>query len=124
MLQRDTSGTYHHVLQTTLYNKQTNNIHCHVRCGQCRVRSSPPILSLAGWVENTAAGTVRGEVCGDEPAVEQFKTWAETEGAPKAKPHHAEFSMAKEVDRAEAEKLFPKGFEVRRTLLSNGKQWA
>lgn len=117
MLQRGTSGTYHHVLQTTLYNKQTKKLHC-------RVRSSPPILSLAGWVENTAAGTVRGEVCGDEPAVEQFKTWAETEGAPKAKPHHAEFSMAKEVDRAEAEKLFPKGFEVRRTLLSNGKQWA
>jgi len=81
-------------------------------------------LGLIGWVENTAAGTVRGEVCGDEPAVEQFKAWAETEGAPKAKPHHAEFSMAKEVDRAEAEKLFPKGFEVRRTLLSNGKQWA
>ena len=78
----------------------------------------------AGWVENTAAGTVRGEVCGSPTNVERFKSWLELEGAPKAKPERAEFGAEKEVDTAESEALFPKGFEVRKTLLPNGKQWA
>ena len=80
-------------------------------------------LGLGGWVENTAAGTVRGGACGAAPAINRFKEWLEKEGAPKARPVRAEFTAEREMDATEAQ-LFPTGFQLRKALLPNGKQWA
>lgn len=69
-------------------------------------------------------GTVRGEAVGNEDAIAKFKIWLEHEGAPKAKPKRATFTDPVHVAKDATPKPFPSGFEVRKTLLPNGKQWA
>ncbi len=41
-------------------------------------------LGLHGWCENTARGTVQGELEGPPEEVRQMKTWLRTTGSPKS----------------------------------------
>ena len=42
-------------------------------------------LGLTGWCENSATGTVRGELEGDRLAVEEMKRWLSKIGSPKSR---------------------------------------
>ena len=46
-------------------------------------------LGLHGWCENTARGTVQGELEGPTEAVRQMKTWLRTTGSPNSEFHSA-----------------------------------
>ncbi|PNW76255.1 hypothetical protein CHLRE_12g541850v5 [Chlamydomonas reinhardtii] len=48
-------------------------------------------LGLHGWCENTARGTVQGELEGPTEAVRQMKTWLRTTGSPNSQIERAEF---------------------------------
>ena len=76
--------------------------------------------SVTGWVENTASKTIRGEACGDARSVAAFKRWLSKTGSPKSRIDKAVFGNERRV----AKSPFLNGFELRRTLLANGRQWA
>jgi acylphosphatase len=67
-------------------------------------------LGLRGWVMNTNAGTVSGEVAGPKAALEQFADWLEHTGSPKSKISGAEFTWA-EVAPAE---FADSGFSIKK----------
>lgn len=49
-------------------------------------------LGLTGWCENTAAGTVKGQLEGIESSILQMQEWLRTTGSPNSKISHVEFS--------------------------------
>lgn len=54
-------------------------------------------LGLVGWVQNTAAGTVRGQLQGPCSNVQEMKGWLKSTGSPKSNITKAEFKNEKTV---------------------------
>ncbi|NP_001116321.1 acylphosphatase-1 [Danio rerio] len=48
-------------------------------------------LGLVGWVQNTDAGTVQGQLQGPVSKVQQMQQWLQTTGSPKSRIAKAEF---------------------------------
>ncbi len=76
-------------------------------------------LKLTGFVENTEAKTVRGEVCGPARQVALYQEWLRTKGSPKSRVERVEFG-----DKISVSESPFKAFDVAVVLLANGKQWA
>uniref|UniRef100_A0A3P8RP24 acylphosphatase n=1 Tax=Amphiprion percula TaxID=161767 RepID=A0A3P8RP24_AMPPE len=58
-------------------------------------------LGLVGWVQNTGAGTVQGQLQGPRSKVEQMQEWLKSTGSPKSRITKAEFNNEKTVDSLE-----------------------
>ncbi|KAL3049113.1 hypothetical protein OYC64_008570 [Pagothenia borchgrevinki] len=58
-------------------------------------------LGLVGWVQNTSAGTVQGQLQGPCSKVKEMKEWLKSTGSPKSHITKAEFNNEKTVDRLE-----------------------
>ncbi|KAF3844795.1 hypothetical protein F7725_007958 [Dissostichus mawsoni] len=58
-------------------------------------------LGLVGWVQNTSAGTVQGQLQGPSSKVKEMKEWLKSTGSPKSHITKAEFNNEKTVDRLE-----------------------
>ncbi|KAM8834352.1 acylphosphatase-1 isoform X2 [Synchiropus splendidus] len=56
-------------------------------------------LGLVGWVQNTSAGTVKGQLQGKRSGVEEMQAWLKSTGSPKSKIQKAEFRNEKTVER-------------------------
>ena len=54
-------------------------------------------LGLVGWVRNTEAGTVEGQMQGPSNEVKQMKQWLTSTGSPKSKIAKAEFKNEKTI---------------------------
>ncbi len=76
-------------------------------------------LKLTGFVENTEAKTVRGEVCGPARQVALYQEWLRSKGSPKSRVERVEFGDKRSVSASPF-----KAFDVAVVLLANGKQWA
>jgi acylphosphatase len=76
-------------------------------------------LKLTGFVENTEAKTVRGEVCGPARQVALYQEWLRSKGSPKSRVERVEFGDKRPVSASPF-----KAFDVAVVLLANGKQWA
>ncbi|XP_028293339.1 acylphosphatase-1 [Gouania willdenowi] len=55
-------------------------------------------LGLAGWVQNTAEGTVRGQLQGPRSKVKEMQEWLKTTGSPSSRIIKAEFKNEKTVE--------------------------
>ncbi|KAL0969118.1 hypothetical protein UPYG_G00222810 [Umbra pygmaea] len=55
-------------------------------------------LGLVGWVQNTDAGTVQGQLQGPKHKVRQMQDWLKSTGSPKSQIIRAEFKNEKKVD--------------------------
>lgn len=54
-------------------------------------------LGLVGWVQNTDAGTVRGQLQGPQSKVQEMQKWLRSTGSPKSQIIKAEFKNEKTV---------------------------
>ncbi|XP_021440526.2 acylphosphatase-1 isoform X1 [Oncorhynchus mykiss] len=54
-------------------------------------------LGLVGWVQNTEAGTVQGQLQGPSNKVRQMQDWLKSTGSPKSQIIKAEFKNEKNV---------------------------
>lgn len=68
-------------------------------------------LGLQGWVENTPAGTVVGEIEGPKDKCAAMKTWLSTKGSPSCKIERFEFEDA---SPASLSKRLYRKFEIRK----------
>ncbi|XP_058604312.1 acylphosphatase-1 isoform X1 [Onychostoma macrolepis] len=66
-------------------------------------------LGLVGWVQNTDAGTVQGQLQGPASKVQQMQQWLQTTGSPQSRIAKAEFKNERAID-----KLDFKDFKVAR----------
>ncbi|KAM3595036.1 uncharacterized protein V6R79_017386 [Siganus canaliculatus] len=55
-------------------------------------------LGLVGWVQNTHAGTVQGQLQGPRSKVKEMQEWLKSTGSPKSSITKAEFKNEKAVD--------------------------
>lgn len=55
-------------------------------------------LGLVGWVQNTSAGTVQGQLQGPRSKVEEMQEWLRSTGSPKSHIAKAEFKNEKTID--------------------------
>ncbi|CAN9502192.1 unnamed protein product [Ophioblennius macclurei] len=55
-------------------------------------------LGLVGWVQNTAAGTVQGQLQGPRSKVKEMQEWLKTTGSPNSHIIKAEFTSEKIID--------------------------
>ncbi|XP_022605966.1 acylphosphatase-1 [Seriola lalandi dorsalis] len=58
-------------------------------------------LGLVGWVQNTGAGTVLGQLQGPRNKVKEMQEWLKSTGSPKSQITKAEFKNEKIVDSLE-----------------------
>nr|XP_040055362.1 acylphosphatase-1 [Gasterosteus aculeatus aculeatus] len=58
-------------------------------------------LGLVGWVQNTGAGTVQGQLQGPRSQVKEMQEWLKSSGSPKSRITKAEFKNEKAVDSLE-----------------------
>uniref|UniRef100_A0A665WFP8 Acylphosphatase n=1 Tax=Echeneis naucrates TaxID=173247 RepID=A0A665WFP8_ECHNA len=58
-------------------------------------------LGLVGWVQNTRAGTVQGQLQGPRNKVKEMQQWLRSTGTPKSEITKAEFKNEKMVDSLE-----------------------
>ncbi|XP_033497827.1 acylphosphatase-1 [Epinephelus lanceolatus] len=58
-------------------------------------------LGLVGWVQNTGAGTVQGQLQGPRSKVTQMQEWLKSTGSPQSRIIKAEFMNEKTVDSLE-----------------------
>ncbi|XP_037603453.1 acylphosphatase-1 isoform X2 [Sebastes umbrosus] len=58
-------------------------------------------LGLVGWVQNTGAGTVQGQLQGPRSKVTEMQEWLKSTGSPKSHITKAEFKNEKTVDSLE-----------------------
>ncbi|XP_068436858.1 acylphosphatase-1 [Clinocottus analis] len=58
-------------------------------------------LGLVGWVRNTDAGTVQGQLQGPRSRVKEMQEWLKSTGSPKSHISKAEFKNEKTVDSLE-----------------------
>lgn len=65
-------------------------------------------LGLCGYVENTAAGTVRGEAHGAEAGLASLRDWLRTKGSPKSRIDRATFTLL------DADSSPPAAFTIKR----------
>ncbi|XP_062863663.1 acylphosphatase-1 isoform X2 [Trichomycterus rosablanca] len=56
-------------------------------------------LGLVGWVQNTQAGTVQGQLQGPASRVNQMQEWLRTTGSPQSRITKAEFKNEKTIDK-------------------------
>lgn len=54
-------------------------------------------LKLKGWVKNTDVGTVVGVIEGPGNAIQEMKTWLQTQGSPKSKIQKAVFKNEESI---------------------------
>uniref|UniRef100_A0A3B5K7V2 Acylphosphatase n=1 Tax=Takifugu rubripes TaxID=31033 RepID=A0A3B5K7V2_TAKRU len=54
-------------------------------------------LGLVGWVQNTAAGTVQGQLQGPRRKVQEMQNWLRSTGSPSSQINKAEFKNEKTV---------------------------
>lgn len=54
-----------------------------------------------GWVQNTGAGTVQGQLQGPRSQVKEMQEWLKSSGSPKSRITKAEFKNEKAVDSLE-----------------------
>ncbi|KAL2099449.1 hypothetical protein ACEWY4_005929 [Coilia grayii] len=55
-------------------------------------------LGLVGWVQNTEAGTVQGQLQGPADKVKQMQEWLRSTGSPKSHVVKAEFKNEKRIN--------------------------
>ncbi|MCI4382487.1 hypothetical protein PGIGA_G00015430 [Pangasianodon gigas] len=55
-------------------------------------------LGLVGWVQNTSAGTVQGQLQGPASKVRQMQEWLKTTGSPQSRIIKADFSNEKKIE--------------------------
>uniref|UniRef100_UPI003AAED615 acylphosphatase-1 n=1 Tax=Centroberyx gerrardi TaxID=166262 RepID=UPI003AAED615 len=55
-------------------------------------------LGLVGWVQNTEAGTVQGQLQGPSNKVKEMQQWLKSTGSPKSQIIKAEFKNEKKVE--------------------------
>jgi acylphosphatase len=58
-------------------------------------------LGLVGYVMNTSKGSVKGEVQGAPPAVDEMKGWLRTTGSPHSVIERAEFGEERQLEALE-----------------------
>ncbi|KAF6718681.1 Acylphosphatase-1 [Oryzias melastigma] len=58
-------------------------------------------LGLVGWVQNTSAGTVQGQLQGPRGKVKEMQEWLRSTGSPKSRISKAEFKNEKTIDSLE-----------------------
>nr|XP_020446716.1 acylphosphatase-1 isoform X1 [Monopterus albus] len=58
-------------------------------------------LGLVGWVQNTGAGTVQGQIQGPRSKVIEMQEWLKSTGSPKSHITKAEFKNENRVDSLE-----------------------
>ncbi|XP_028421206.1 acylphosphatase-1 [Perca fluviatilis] len=58
-------------------------------------------LGLVGWVQNTGAGTVQGQLQGPRSKVKEMQVWLKSTGSPKSNITKAEFKNEKTVNSLE-----------------------
>ncbi|XP_008398472.1 acylphosphatase-1 [Poecilia reticulata] len=58
-------------------------------------------LGLVGWVQNTEAGTVKGQLQGPRSEVEKMQEWLKLTGSPKSHITKAEFKNQKTIESLE-----------------------
>ncbi|KAM6912858.1 acylphosphatase-1 [Xenentodon cancila] len=58
-------------------------------------------LGLVGWVQNTEAGTVQGQLQGPCSKVKEMQEWLRSTGSPKSRVTKAEFTNEKAVTKLE-----------------------
>uniref|UniRef100_A0A3Q4ABU6 Acylphosphatase n=1 Tax=Mola mola TaxID=94237 RepID=A0A3Q4ABU6_MOLML len=58
-------------------------------------------LGLVGWVQNTDAGTVQGQLQGPRIKVQEMQKWLTSSGSPKSKISKAEFKNERTVSKLE-----------------------
>ncbi|XP_036007005.1 acylphosphatase-1 [Fundulus heteroclitus] len=58
-------------------------------------------LGLVGWVRNTEAGTVEGQLQGQRSKVEKMQDWLKSTGSPKSHITKAEFKKEKTIEGLE-----------------------
>ncbi|XP_071354229.1 acylphosphatase-1 [Trachinotus anak] len=58
-------------------------------------------LGLVGWVQNTRAGTVQGQLQGPRNKVKEMQEWLKSTGSPKSQITKSEFKNEKTVDSLE-----------------------
>lgn len=56
-------------------------------------------LGLVGWVQNTDAGTVQGQLQGSASKVQMMQHWLQTIGSPQSRITKAEFKNEHTVDK-------------------------
>ncbi|XP_046906299.1 acylphosphatase-1 [Hypomesus transpacificus] len=55
-------------------------------------------LGLVGWVQNTEAGTVQGQLQGPSSKVKEIKEWLKSTGSPKSQIIKVEFKNEKKIE--------------------------
>uniref|UniRef100_A0A8C2JHS0 Acylphosphatase-1 n=1 Tax=Cyprinus carpio TaxID=7962 RepID=A0A8C2JHS0_CYPCA len=65
----------------------------------CVFQSEGKRLGLVGWVQNTDAGTVRGQLQGPVSKVQQMQQWLQTSGSPQSRIAKAEFKNERPIDK-------------------------
>ncbi|KAM3871357.1 acylphosphatase-1 [Diretmus argenteus] len=55
-------------------------------------------LGLVGWVQNTEAGTVQGQLQGPRNKVKEMQGWLRSTGSPKSQITKAEFKNEKKIE--------------------------
>ncbi|XP_072545286.1 acylphosphatase-1 [Salminus brasiliensis] len=55
-------------------------------------------LGLVGWVQNTQAGTVQGQLQGPASKVRKMQDWLRTTGSPQSRIIKAEFNNEKTIE--------------------------
>ncbi|XP_075138398.1 acylphosphatase-1-like isoform X4 [Leptodactylus fuscus] len=58
-------------------------------------------LGLAGWVQNTEHGTVRGQLQGPVAKVQEMQQWLQKTGSPKSRITGAQFHNEKKIQQLE-----------------------
>ncbi|XP_015242344.1 acylphosphatase-1 [Cyprinodon tularosa] len=58
-------------------------------------------LGLVGWVQNTEAGTVQGQLQGPRSSVEKMQEWLRSTGSPKSRITKVEFRNEKTIESLE-----------------------
>ncbi|CAL9686599.1 unnamed protein product [Knipowitschia caucasica] len=66
-------------------------------------------LGLVGWVRNTSAGTVQGQLEGPKSKVKEMQEWLRSTGSPKSHITKAEFNNEKTI-----ESLSHSSFDIRK----------
>ncbi|KAK1793256.1 hypothetical protein P4O66_011639 [Electrophorus voltai] len=56
-------------------------------------------LGLVGWVQNTQAGTVQGQLQGPASKIKQMQEWLRATGSPQSRIIKAEFKNEKSIEK-------------------------
>lgn len=71
------------------------------RCHEFIFQAEGKKLGLVGWVQNTGAGTVQGQLQGPRSKVQEMQNWLRSTGSPMSQISKAEFTNEKTVTSLE-----------------------